>query len=89
MLRRIRGVILGGVVFFIFLIGAFSCIVANIWFRLPKEPKPPGGGEVGWDLVTVYHNSLLPNIHDSLFWVLLIVFMVGGGLVFGRQRRKP
>jgi hypothetical protein len=38
---------------------------------------------VGIDFITMYHNRL-PGWRDPFFWVVLIVFMAGGSLIFRR-----
>jgi len=70
----LKGSILGAVVFVSFLI--LYMFAPTIWYRskLPRVPRP-SGGQVGWDVVTMYHNSTLPGWRDPFFWIALIVFM--------------
>jgi hypothetical protein len=41
-------------------------------FYLSKDVSTSGGGEVGWDLLTIYHNAWL-----RLWLIALLIFAVG------------
>lgn len=70
----LKGSILGIVVFFagMVLVGCLKMYQVSSAFRKTH----PAGGELGWDVVTMYHNN--PLHRDPLLWIALIVFMAGG-----------
>jgi hypothetical protein len=57
-------------------LGVFVGIPTTIYFHSKNTPRPPGGGEVGWDLVSMIHN-VGPG------WRLLPLLIFVAGFLFG------
>lgn len=77
----LKGSILGIVVFFvaIFVLGLLKMHQVDSAFR---RSNPQSHGQVGWDLVTMYHNN--PLHRNPLLWIALVVFMAGGSWLLQR-----
>lgn len=75
----LKGSILGIAVFFIgaVLLGLLKMHQVDSAFH---RSHPGTQGQVGWDLMTMYHNGPLHRM--PMFWITLIVFMaIGSWLV--------
>jgi hypothetical protein len=56
-------------------VGFFIALPVTLYF-LSKNAAPEGGGEIGWDLVSLYHNT--PS-----GWLLLPLLVFAIGFYFG------
>ena len=75
----------GALVLAIFL-GVFVVLPVTLYF-LTKRVAPTGGGEVGWDLVSMAHNS--PDIVKLSALVAVLIFAAGSYLGFRHFSESP
>jgi hypothetical protein len=74
----LKGSILGIVAFVI-----LTVLYGVTWMTIKtRQAHLPPGHQMGFDLVTMYHNR--QPLRDPFFWVVVIVFMAGGSLIFRR-----
>jgi hypothetical protein len=66
--------------------GVLVVLPATLYF-LTKRVAPAGGGEVGWDLVSMAHNS--PDIVGLIALVALLVFAAGSYFGFRHFSESP
>jgi|GEM_PF-4795007 hypothetical protein len=66
--------------------GVLVVLPATLYF-LTKRVAPAGGGEVGWDLVSMAHNS--PDIVGLIALLALLVFAAGSYFGFRHFSESP
>jgi len=66
-----------------FLAWIFATLIVAI-VALEKVPSPSGGGEVGWDLVSMVHNSPVPAK-----LLAIVAFLIGFALGYWHFSRSP
>jgi hypothetical protein len=49
-----------------------SPLLLNIYVIIQSPPSPPGGGQVGWDVLTIFH-----NVGPLALLVPLTIFGIG------------
>ena len=64
-------------------LGFFVGLPIAAYYLSKKFPPPPGGGEVGWDLVALAHNT-----SPDLLFLPFLVFAIGFALGF-RHFSRP
>jgi hypothetical protein len=67
-------------------LGVFVALPVTLYF-LTKRVVPTGGGEVGWDLVSMAHNS--PDIVKLIALAALLVFATGTYFGFRHFSESP
>ncbi|HEY7825530.1 MAG TPA: hypothetical protein VIC00_01835 [Candidatus Acidoferrales bacterium] len=73
------------------IIASFVCVVGMLAWAILSSPASPSGWEVGWDLVTMWHNLGLPSKALG-FGAIAFAFAVGFFLAYrsySRLRATP
>ena len=68
------------------IIASFVCVVGMLAWVMYSLAAPPSGGEVGWDFVTMWHNTGLPT-RALGFGAIAFTFAVGFLLAYRSYSR--
>lgn len=66
------------------LVVLFICLFGGLAWLMLSSPAHPGGGEVGWDIVTMWHNG---GINPLLITFAAATFAIGFLLAFRTYSR--